>query len=66
MSTAYSYFILGVKLVPDERKVQPDALLLGLMVIFFAYVTWLLVRKLIAWESKNYQTLFPKFLMKFL
>ena len=46
MSTAYSYFILGVKLVPDERKVQPDALLLGLMVIFFAYVTWLLVRNL--------------------
>ena len=46
MSTAYSYFILGVKLVPDERKVQPDVLLLGLMVIFFAYVTWLLVRNL--------------------
>ena len=46
MSTTYSYFILGVKLVPDDRKVQPDALLLGLMVIFFAYVTWLLVRNL--------------------
>ena len=46
MSTAYSYFILGVKLVQEERKVQPDALLLGLMVIFFAYVTWLLVRNL--------------------
>jgi hypothetical protein len=33
-----------VKLVPDERKVQPDVLLLAFMVIFFAYVTWLLVR----------------------
>ena len=32
----------------------------------FLIATWLLVRKLIAWESKNYQTLFPKFLMKFL
>jgi hypothetical protein len=30
--------------VPDDRKVQPDALLLAFMVLFFAYVTWLLVR----------------------
>ena len=44
MSTAYSYMILGVKLVPDDRKVQPDALLLAFMVLFFAYVTWLMVR----------------------
>jgi hypothetical protein len=43
MSTAYSYLAAGVKLVPDERKVQPDALLLAFMVLFFAYVTWLLV-----------------------
>jgi hypothetical protein len=46
MSTAYSYFILGVKLVPDERKVQPDVLLLAFMVLFFTYVTWLMVRNL--------------------
>jgi len=44
MSTAYSYLAAGVKLVPDDRKVQPDALLLAFMVIFFAYVTWLMVR----------------------
>ena len=44
MNTAYSYLAAGVKLVPDERKVQPDVLLLAFMVIFFAYVTWLLVR----------------------
>jgi hypothetical protein len=44
MSTAYSYMVAGVKLVPDDRKVQPDALLLAFMVIFFAYVTWLMVR----------------------
>ena len=44
MNTAYSYLAAGVKLVSDNRKVQPDALLLALMVLFFAYVTWLLVR----------------------
>ena len=44
MNTAYSYMVAGVKLVPDDRKVQPDALLLAFMVIFFAYVTWLMVR----------------------
>lgn len=44
MSTAYSYMVAGVKLVPDDRKVQPDALLLAFMVLFFAYVTWLMVR----------------------
>jgi len=44
MSTAYSYMILGVRVVADKDKVQPDALLLGFMVLFFAYVTWLLVR----------------------
>jgi hypothetical protein len=46
MNTAYCYMIAGVKLVPDERKVHADALLLGLMVLFFAYVTWLMVRSL--------------------
>jgi len=44
MNTAYSYLAAGVKLVPDDRKVQPDGLLLAFMVLFFAYVTWLMVR----------------------
>ena len=46
MSTAYSYFILGVKLVPEERKVQPDILLACFVVLFFGYLAWLLVRNL--------------------
>ena len=46
MNTAYSYMVAGVKLVPDDRKVQPDVLLLAFMVLFFAYVTWLMVRNL--------------------
>ena len=44
MNTAYSYLAAGVKLVPESQKVQPDALLLAFMVLFFAYVTWLMVR----------------------
>jgi len=44
MNTAYSYLAAGVKLVPDDRKVQPDAVLLAFIVLFFAYVTWLMVR----------------------
>jgi hypothetical protein len=46
MNTAYSYLAAGVKLVPDDRKVQPDVLLLAFMVLFFTYVTWLMVRNL--------------------
>ena len=45
MSTAYSYFILGVKLVPEERKVQPDIVLLVAMTAFFAWVVYLLWRR---------------------
>ena len=44
MNTAYSYLAAGVKLVPDNRKVQPDPLLLAFMVLFFAYLIWLFVR----------------------
>lgn len=44
MSSPYCYILAGVRMVPKERKVHADALLLGLMVLFFAYVTWLLVR----------------------
>jgi hypothetical protein len=43
MNTAYSYLAAGVKLVPDNRKVQPDGLLLAFMILFFAYVIWLFV-----------------------
>ena len=46
MSTAYSYFILGVRMVPEERKVQPDILLACFVVLFFGYLSWLLVRNL--------------------
>ena len=46
MSSPYCYILAGVKLVPEERKVQPDMLLLACMLLFFAYVTWLLVRNL--------------------
>ena len=46
MSSPYCYILAGVKLVPEERKVQPDILLLAFMVLFFTYVTWLMVRNL--------------------
>lgn len=46
MNSAYCYLLSGVRMVPEERKVQPDALLLAFMVCFFAYVTWLLMRNL--------------------
>lgn len=46
MSSPYCYILAGVKVVPEERKVQPDLLLLLFMSCFFAYVTWLLVRNL--------------------
>ena len=46
MSSPYCNMLAGVKLVPEERKVQPDVLLLAFMVVFFTYVTWLMVRNL--------------------
>jgi hypothetical protein len=46
VSSPYCYILAGVKLVPEERKVQPDILLLAFMVLFFTYVTWLMVRNL--------------------
>ena len=46
MSSPYCYILAGVRIVPEERKVQPDVLLLAFMVVFFTYVTWLMVRNL--------------------
>ena len=46
MSSPYCYILAGVRMVPEERKVQPDVLLLAFMVVFFTYVTWLMVRNL--------------------
>lgn len=47
MSTAFSYFAAGVRLVPESQKVQSDPLLAAFMVLFFTYVSWLL------WQSSN-------------
>jgi hypothetical protein len=44
MNTALSLMAAGVRLMPANKKVEPDALLLGFMVLFFSYVAWLLWR----------------------
>jgi hypothetical protein len=46
VSSPYCYILAGVKLVPEERKVQPDILLACFVVLFFGYLAWLLVRNL--------------------
>lgn len=46
VSSPYCYILTGVRMVPEERKVQPDILLACFVVCFFSYLTWLLVRNL--------------------
>lgn len=46
MSSAYCYLVAGVRMVPEERKVQPDILLACFVVMFFGYLAWLLMSNL--------------------
>ena len=43
MNTAFSLMAAGVRVVPEAQKVRPDPTLAAFMVLFFAYVSWLLL-----------------------
>lgn len=45
MNTAFSLMAAGVRVVPPHQQVKADPLLAGLMVLFFAYVAWLMLTR---------------------
>lgn len=45
MNTAFSLLAAGVRVVPPHQQVKSDPLLAGLMVLFFAYVAWLMLTR---------------------